>query len=121
MARFNFDRRWVGRILHPRLHRAMRKSLEFLVDQTKHGLRTPYPPASSPGEFPHRRTGALQQSIRVGVIDARRRAVTGQFGSDLDYATYLELGTSRMAPRPFLRPTIQRGKKYIMRFFEGIF
>lgn len=28
-------------------------------------LNTPYPPASRPGEFPHRRTGRLRQSVGV--------------------------------------------------------
>lgn len=44
------------------------------------------------------RTGRLKNSISHAVDD---RDV--YIGTNLEYASYVELGTSRMAPRPFLR------------------
>ena len=67
-------------------------------------LSSPWPPASTPGEMPHARTGKLRQSINV------RRATADnlhcEVGTSLRYGAYLEIGTKKMAARPFLRRTI---------------
>lgn len=66
------------------------------------------------------RTGALQRSIRIAggsressrlglsevVIEADTTPETGR-----SYAGYVEFGTSRMAPRPFLRPALREYAK----------
>ena len=44
------------------------------------------------------RTGRLKNSISHAVDDN-----DVYIGTNLEYASYVELGTSRMAPRPFLR------------------
>ena len=44
------------------------------------------------------RTGRLKNSISHAVSGD-----TAYIGTNLEYAPYVELGTSRMAPRPFLR------------------
>lgn len=57
-------------------------------------------------------TGALQGSIKVRAGKARRRGdlrinvLTGEgfFKGDQFYGAFLEYGTSRMAPQPFMRP-----------------
>jgi len=49
------------------------------------------------------RTGRLQRSIRF------RRGEGGyHVGSDVSYASFVESGTSRMAPRPFLTPALSQ-------------
>jgi len=56
--------------------------------------------ASAPGEPPANDLGFLASSMRIDV--------TAKFAVDLSavapYAVFLEYGTRKMAPRPFLRP-----------------
>jgi HK97 gp10 family phage protein len=50
-------------------------------------------------------TGALQESIVVE-SDTDSRGPVVYVGSHLPYAIYVELGTSRMAAQPYLRPAL---------------
>ena len=54
---------------------------------------------------PNVRTGRLRGSItwRIG-SDAE--SLFADVGSNVEYAVYVEMGTSRMAARPFLRPAL---------------
>ena len=64
--------------------------------------------ASAPGEPPARLTGILQGSIQSREAKREGRRWVGYWGSfNVRYALPLEIGTSRMAARPFLRPTAQ--------------
>lgn len=67
------------------------------------------PPPSQPGEGPSVRTGLLRASItwRPGA-DAESPYV--DVGSAVEYAPYVELGTSRMEARPFLRPALDAAR-----------
>lgn len=58
--------------------------------------------ASAPGESPAVDTGALKNSIAVE-MDTPVRAIVSV---GAEYGLYLELGTRRMAARPFLRPAV---------------
>ena len=66
--------------------------------------------ASAPGDPPATDLGRLTNSYKV--LSIRQNKTTGiveiEVGSHLKYATYLEFGTRRMAPRPHLRPAGQR-------------
>ena len=58
---------------------------------------------SSPGEPPGVDTGALRASMRV-----ERQASFHQIVTDgVEYGIYLELGTERMAARPFVVPVFE--------------
>jgi len=46
-------------------------------------------------------TGRLRNSI-TNVVEMSEQAV--YIGTNVEYAAFVELGTSRMAPRPYLRP-----------------
>ena len=56
------------------------------------------------------RTGRLRNSITYGV-DTNEPAV--YIGSNVEYAPYVELGTSKMRARPFLKPAVENyGEQY---------
>ena len=61
------------------------------------------PPRSSPGAPPHKDTGNLHDSI-TSEVDAGQ--MTARVGTDLDYGLFLEVGTSKMAARPWLRRSL---------------
>jgi hypothetical protein len=66
-----------------------------------HFTRTEGP--SRPGQFPHRDYGRLAASYYVTFF---RGELASYVASDLAYAYWLEVGTSKMAARPHLRPTM---------------
>lgn len=51
------------------------------------------------------RTGRLRNSISYGV-DTNEPAV--YIGTNVEYAPYVELGTSKMRARPFLKPAVEK-------------
>jgi len=67
-----------------------------------------------PGEPPHVDTGRLRRSI-THEIEVTDKGVIGRIGTNVDYGRYLELGTSRMKARPFLRPGLEKNKRKIAR------
>lgn len=52
------------------------------------------------------RTGNLYNSIKSRVESEGEEAVA-KVGTEVDYGTYLELGTSRMNPKPYLYPALK--------------
>lgn len=68
-----------------------------------YGHRTPHR-ASSPGSPPAVDTGALRASYSANTASLGAAGAELTIASGKDYAVYLEFGTSRMAPRPHLRP-----------------
>jgi len=88
--------------------------------------------ASLAGQPPAVDTGVLQASVghkvidtgavvigEVGTdIDAMRQHPRFNVGSDVNYGLYLELGTNRMQPRPWLRPALKKTKKQVEKFFK---
>lgn len=66
-------------------------------------------PPSTPGHPPAVRTGRLWGSItwRLGTDS---EGVYADIGTAVYYAPFLELGTSRMAARPFLRPALESAR-----------
>lgn len=54
-------------------------------------------------------TGALRNSIGTDVHgDASSRVVLAVIGPTVEYGPYVEFGTSRMAPRAFMGPALDR-------------
>lgn len=58
---------------------------------------------NTPQSPSYKRTGRLRNSLTYQV-DENDLAVF--IGSNVEYAIYIELGSSRMRPRPYLRPAI---------------
>ena len=67
--------------------------------------------ASAKGETPANITGKYRKGIGFKVRGANELV----FGNSTEYAGFLELGTSRMKPRPGLANTIKAGERDIIR------
>ncbi|MBO4228446.1 hypothetical protein [Bradyrhizobium neotropicale] len=68
------------------------------------GASRAYPPASSPGAWPARRTGGLLGSIATEVT-----STSMTIGSNMPYSKYLRQGTSKMARRKMSDNALQEG------------
>lgn len=66
--------------------------------------------ASAPGEPPASDTGRLVGSIRAEYSDG---GLSGRVVAGSAHAPYLEFGTAKMAPRPFMRPALARRRAAI--------
>jgi HK97 gp10 family phage protein len=90
-------------------HKILEKTCVLLEDSAKSALGTyefGWPPLQPEtiarkvtGDSPLLETGALRDSIKHNVDPNGKEAAVG---TDLDYAKYLEFGTSKMPARPFL-------------------
>ena len=65
--------------------------------------------ASAPGEAPASDTGNLVSKI---IVKQKSKDITS-VESNADYSAYLEYGTSKMEPRPFMLPAFEKSKKPI--------
>ncbi|MGB9866717.1 MAG: HK97-gp10 family putative phage morphogenesis protein [Bacillota bacterium] len=74
--------------------------------------------ASAPGEPPAVRTGRLRNSIKYRIVGTGL-SLRGIVGSPLEYAPYLEFGTSKMERRPSLRPTYERERETVKDILGG--
>ena len=61
---------------------------------------------SRPGEPPKKVTEVLLQSIAFAV-ETDDTGITLSVGTNVTYGKHLELGTSKMAARPYLRPSLE--------------
>ena len=71
------------------------------------GTRTVYPNPSKPGEPPRKRTGWLQRHVQREYDKASLTSRVGVQRNAL-YGIFLELGTRRMAARPWLLATLNK-------------
>ena len=77
------------------------------MDEELHSrIDDPAPPASSPGQPPHRDSGYLYDETSVRAKGSTIKVRTPQYG------IWLEGGTRKMAARPFIRPTIHGKPKF---------
>lgn len=82
--------------------------------------------ASAPGEPPAVDTGFLRNSLRPGRVTMERRPagpfLVGEIRVGAEYGYYLEKGTKRMAPRPWVNRMFEKAPQietYISRVFRG--
>jgi HK97 gp10 family phage protein len=89
-----------------------------------------YHRASTAGQPPAIDTGILRASIMSDVTtkalnvigkvgpDVQHIAAKAPTGTDVNYGLYLELGTAKMAKRPFLRPALAMTNRKVKRIFQ---
>ena len=77
------------------------------------GTRRSYT-ASAPGQAPATATSDLRQSIQASV-EGKGRSVLGKVRAKAKHALPLEFGTSRMAARPFMKPSFDKSFDAIKR------
>jgi HK97 gp10 family phage protein len=67
-------------------------------------------------------TGNLTNSIIAGVTTATSDQVVGGLGAGMYYAPFVELGTSKAPPYPFIRPALQKmiAQKIFDRAFSSL-
>lgn len=89
------------------------KAVASIQEQTPGGR--PYPSrgrkgathwASPEGSAPNADTGELHTSITSTTRETENSVIV-ETGANTPYATHLELGTSKMAPRPFMSPAFR--------------
>lgn len=64
--------------------------------------------ATGQGGGPHVRTGRLRSSISWA-LGEDTLSIYVDIGTNVEYAAYVELGTSRAKPYPYLRPALRAG------------
>lgn len=84
--------------------------------------------ASKPGSPPARDTGILANSVTFEV-SVKNDKIKGSVGPDItkikaqaprsdpDYGYFLEVGTSKIAKRPWLKPALVKSRRKILTFF----
>ena len=70
--------------------------------------------SSNAGEIPRVQTGTLKRGITHEVHSV---LPISRVGTNVKYGKWLEFGTRRMSPRPFMRPALERAKPHIHRLW----
>ena len=71
-------------------------------------------------------TGALRKSIRiekkgklkVSIIAGGGGIINPRSGREVDYAGYVEFGTRRASPQPYMQPALEKNKDEILRIVK---
>ena len=125
-VRFNLRPKRFMKTVGDEIEQNMRVATVFVRDKVKRKLNRGQPTRtllsgsiigldpSLPGESPKKITSQLQNSIRTKVIRGKDRII-GLVGTNLKKGRWLEFGTSKMKPRPYLRPTLSENKRKIGR------
>lgn len=74
---------------------------------------------SLPGNAPAPDTGNLRASIHY-TIEGEGKQTIGRVGTDVEYGKHLEFGTSKMAPRPWLKPALDKNKHFIQNTIKKV-
>lgn len=72
---------------------------------------------SKPGEPPRKQYGTLRASVASEVDEVRE---VGRVGTNLPYGKHLELGTRKIAPRPWLRRAHIESRSELLRLIGTI-
>jgi len=104
---------FVGKTLVSEFNRqvlAKDKTGRIYIRRTRSGAKRRHR-ASAPGETPANRTGNYRRGIGFRVQGSKQLV----FGNEVEYAGFLEIGTSRMGARPGLSNAIVASERSIIR------
>lgn len=88
------------------------------IDYSKtYGKKGHHP--SQEGNPPAVDTGTLRRSITYTVDEKNLVGYVGSVLNDPPYGVYLEYGTSRMKPRPWLKPATEKSLETIKKLMAG--
>ena len=73
---------------------------------------------SKPGDIPHVETGILRSSIQSALLSALTYIIGPTRAAK--YGKWLEFGTSRMAPRPFMFPALLEAIRKFRDLFKNL-
>lgn len=100
------------------------------VYKLKSGTVTRLHQSSAPGEAPANFSGNLRKSLGFEVRGADQLEFGSRSGAPTaglsnkqavaKYSKFLEEGTSKMAPRPYLKPSFEKNKGNILQHFERL-
>jgi hypothetical protein len=82
------------------------RAAELLARRARAALDRPGPAPSRPGQPPRRQSGRGQAALHAASLPGRRAALLGLHPAGTHLAR-LERGTLRVAPRPWLAPTLR--------------
>lgn len=128
MAKVKLDKVAVNAIGTAMLYTKMYKAVAYISNIVKEKIRkkgsgriyrrgkTTHQ-ASAAGEPPSTDTGRLLGSINY-TVGADGRDIVGRVSANTEYAKYLEYGTTKMKPRPFLRPSLEEARRIIVGIFK---
>ena len=101
---------------------AFRRISDIVIDDIHKGFKSPKSGrlygihrASAPGEYPAIMTGGLYHSID----STMHGSYTLEVGTNKSYAPFLEYGSSRILPRPFMESTMKRTIGKVRQSFYG--
>lgn len=91
---------------------AMEAEGEQSMNEIRQSIGTQYPPASSPGHPPNRRTGNLQDGVEFQV-DPKAKSIdlivfSNRVEDSPDVPERLEFGDTQILPRPYMTPAMER-------------
>ncbi len=105
---------YFGRVMQE-LARQIDRHARMETEDTRQIISTPFPPSSSPGDPPHRRTGALMVGVDYTPVVVTSSEVSTTIYSSREEGTTdenvpmaLEYGTGKMKPRPYFESSYLR-------------
>jgi len=98
--------------LDVKLKRALEEALEEIAEKIRDDAKDLVPVD----------TGSLRKSIRVekegelqvSVIAGGGGVINPRTGREVDYAGFVEFGTSRMSPQPYMQPALEKNRDELL-------
>tara|TARA_Y100000114_G_scaffold61189_1_gene56166 strand:- start:2719 stop:3129 length:411 start_codon:yes stop_codon:yes gene_type:complete len=92
-------------------------AIELINSGPKSGRRYGKHQASAPGQAPATDTGVLRNNI---VVNSDVQGLVVNVESRAKYSIFLEFGTTKMKPRPFMFPALESNKPKIRRMLKNV-